>query len=344
MPQNLIEMKRIVISDESINSYGFWVLTDGIDLSAFVKNPVMLWNHNRDDRGTADAQLPIGIWKDLRVENGVLTGEPVFDETDEFAVKIKKKYEAGILNACSMGFMPIEWSDAPEMLKEGQTVATVTRCRLMEVSICDIPSNANATVVLYDENSKTINLSALPGLRDTRPRDCETTDIRTNKQPADARGASLQNNNDMPKEIAQKLGLDENASPQDCVAAIQKKDDEIATLKAKVKGFEEAKTNAQKEEAKKLLDDAVKTGRIDATARPQFEKLFELDHDGTKAALAALPERKPLQTSNSGGSHDDRAGWTYLDWMKKDPDGLRKMKTEDPDRFKTLQQTLNKKH
>ena len=82
--------------------------------------------------------------------------------TDEFAVKIKQKYESGILNACSMGFMPLEWSDAPEMLKEGQTVATLTRCRLLEVSICDIPSNANATVALYDENSKTINLSDLP--------------------------------------------------------------------------------------------------------------------------------------------------------------------------------------
>ena len=316
-------MKRIVISDESINSYGFWVLTNGIDTAAFQKNPVMLWNHNRDDHGTVNAQLPIGIWKDLRIENGVLTGEPVFDETDEFAVRIKKKYEAGILNACSMGFMPLEWSDAPEMLKEGQTVATVTRCLLLEVSICDIPSNANATVVLYDENSKTINLSDLP-----------------NK----AIGPKI---NDMSKEIAKKLGLDENASPQACVDAIQKKDDRIATLeaekkalKAQAEAVDESLANSRKAEAVKLLDDAVKTGRIDAKARPQFEKLFELDHEGTKAALAALPERKPLQATNTGGSHDDRASWNYLDWMKKDPDGLRKMKTEDPDRFKMLQQTI----
>ena len=318
-------MKRIVISDESINSYGFWVVTDGIDLSPFLKNPVMLWNHNRDDHGTVNAQLPIGIWKDLRIENGVLTGEPVFDETDEFAVRIKQKYEAGILNACSMGFVPLEWSDAPEMLKEGQTVATVTRCRLMEISICDIPSNANATVVLYDENSKTINLSDLP-----------------NK----AIGPKI---NDMSKEIALKLGLEENASPQACVEAIQKKDERIATLEAenkKLKEHEKAANDAKKDEAVRLLDDAVKTGRIDAKARPQFEKLFELDHDAAKAALAEMPERKPLTVQppkgNAGG--DERSSWNYLDWMKKDPEGLRKMKTEDPDRFKTLQQTIEKKH
>lgn len=316
-------MKRIVISDESINSNGFWVVTSGIDLSAFLKNPVMLWNHNRDYHGTADAQLPIGYWKDLRVENGVLTGEPVFDETDEFAMKVKKKYESGVLNACSMGFVPLEWSDAPEMLKQGQTVATVVRCRLMEISICDIPANANATVVLYDENSKTINLSDLPI----------------------PRGMSIGPKiNDMPKEIALKLGLAENASPQDCVDAIQKKDDEIATLKAKVEGFKKAQSDAQKEEAARLLDDAVKTGRIEATAKPHFEKLFKLDHEGTKAALAALPERTALHTRNTDGGTADRQGWNYLDWMQKDPEGLRKMKTEDPERFKTLQQTLNPKH
>ena len=316
-------MKRIVISDESINSYGFWVVTSGIELEAFLKNPVMLWNHNRDDHGTADAQLPIGIWKDLRIENGVLTGEPVFDETDEFAVKIKKKYEAGILNACSMGFVPLEWSDAPEMLKQGQTRATVTRSRLMEISICDIPSNANATVVLYDENSKTINLSDLP-----------------NK----ALGPKI---NDMPKEIALKLGLDENASPEACVEAIQKKDERIATLEAEnktLKEHEKAGNDAKKAEAVRLLDDAVKSGRIDAKSRPQFEKLFELDHEAAKAALAEMPARQPLtaQPPKGDAGSDERSSWNYLDWMKKDPEGLRKMKTEDPDRFKTLQQTLKR--
>ena len=67
--------------------------------------------------------------------------------------------------------------------------------------------------------------------------------------------------------------------------AIQKKDDQIATLKtenatlkAKVQGFEKADADARKQEAAKLLDDAVKTGRIDATSKPQFEKFFEFDY------------------------------------------------------------------
>lgn len=317
-------MKRIVISDESINSYGFWVKTDGIELEAFLRNPIMLWNHNRDDNGTVNAQLPIGRWKDLKVENGVLTGEPVFDENDDFAVKVMKKYEAGILNACSIGFAPIEWSDAPEQLKPGQTMATATRCRLVEISICDIPSNANATkVVLYDESSKTINLSDLPTL---------------------AIGPKL-NHNNMSKEIALKPGLAENADPQACVEAIQLKDDTIATLKAenatlkaKVNGFERAAAEARKQEATQLLDDAVKTGRIDATAKPHYEKLFELDHEATKAALAAMPERKPMETSAPAAADADlmKMSWDELDKA----DRLYDLKTKYPEVY---QQKYNEK-
>ena len=327
-------MKRIVISDESINSYGFWVMTDGIDLSAFLKNPVMLWNHNRGGLGVTSDQLPIGIWKDLRIENGVLTGEPVFDKNDEFAVKIKQKYESGILNACSIGFAPLEWSDAPEMLKEGQKVATVTRCRLLEISICDIPSNANATVVLYDDDNKVINLSDLP-----------------NK----AIGPKI--NNNMPKEIALTLGLDENASPQACVNAITELKSEIASheatrqnleeenrqLRLRLKAIDDAEAEAQKQEVVNLLNNAVKSGRIDATARPQFEKLFELDYEAAKTALAALPERKPMEAKPAGTGDSDlcKMSWDELDKAER----LYELKTKYPDIYQQkFNEKFNKKH
>jgi len=32
-----------ILSDESVNSYNFKVITDGIDLERFKKNPVMLY-------------------------------------------------------------------------------------------------------------------------------------------------------------------------------------------------------------------------------------------------------------------------------------------------------------
>lgn len=320
------KQKRIVISDESLNSYGFHVRTDGIELDAFMKNPVMLWNHNRDGHGTVNAQLPIGYWKDLRVEDGKLTGEPVFDESDPFAARIMKKFENGVLNACSIGFVPLEWSDAPADLKPGQTMPTVTRCRLLEVSICDIPANPNATVVLYDEDSSIVRLSELPVL-------------------------STNHKNTMNEQTqTPKPGPAGTAAPETTAANTQLSAEEVAALKAEnerlkaaAQAREAANAETLRQEATQLLDEAVRTGRIEAASRPQFAKLFEADHKAAKAALSALPERKPLQVTNTG-VQDEHAGWNYLDWMKNDPEGLRKMKADEPERFRQLQQTLNKKH
>mgnify|MGYP003375424942 FL=1 len=38
--------KTFVLHDESVNTYGFRMLTSGAVLDEFIKNPVMLLNHN----------------------------------------------------------------------------------------------------------------------------------------------------------------------------------------------------------------------------------------------------------------------------------------------------------
>ena len=43
-----------VLHDESVNTYGFRMLTSGANLEEFKKNPVMLLNHD-------DYSLPIGL-------------------------------------------------------------------------------------------------------------------------------------------------------------------------------------------------------------------------------------------------------------------------------------------
>lgn len=51
-----------LLSDETINSYGTRVLTAGIRLENFLKNPIMLWNHTRAWSDKEDQILPIGRW------------------------------------------------------------------------------------------------------------------------------------------------------------------------------------------------------------------------------------------------------------------------------------------
>lgn len=164
--------KRIILSDSSLNRYGYRVLTEGIDYSAFAKNPILLYMHFRDEGspywGTYKA---IGHWEDIRVEDGVLSAEPVFDKVDELSQTIAAKFEAGTFNAASISIRILATSSEKEFLVPGQTRETVTKCELMEASIVDIPANANA-VRLYDRDTSAclavgMENAAVPLLRQT---------------------------------------------------------------------------------------------------------------------------------------------------------------------------------
>ena len=123
-----------VLSDESVNSYGFVVLTSGIDTTTFERNPVMLYMHNRDGN-------VIGRWENIRKDGSRLLGDAVFDDSTELAATVKKQVKNGFLRCVSIGIEEIATGEL-------NGVQTVTKCRLIEVSIVDIPSNSNA-VKLY---------------------------------------------------------------------------------------------------------------------------------------------------------------------------------------------------
>lgn len=78
-------VKRIRISNETLNCYGTWIRTEGIDLTQFNRNPVLLWMHQRG--------VVIGMIKDIRVADGEVTGEPWFDEVREESRLAKQQWE-----------------------------------------------------------------------------------------------------------------------------------------------------------------------------------------------------------------------------------------------------------
>ena len=66
---------KFTVHDESVNTYGFRMLTDGANLTEFEKNPVILYNHN-------DWETPIGRADRVYKENGTIVAEIVFDTAD----------------------------------------------------------------------------------------------------------------------------------------------------------------------------------------------------------------------------------------------------------------------
>lgn len=213
-------MKEVIISTEAVNSYGTRVLTAGIDMEQYKRNPVLLWMHRRAWDGQS---MPIGKIDNLRVEDGKLIGTPVFDQNDDFARKIESKWESGFLRMASAALEPTEVNPDPALALDGQTRATVTRSKLVEVSIVDIGGNDEA-LQLCGEDGKLLKLAAgedvptLPLLKLSNPE----------PSPEETPGEGKENNNNkkqetkaMNKDQLMLLGLPDGATEEQVTAALQ---------------------------------------------------------------------------------------------------------------------------
>lgn len=286
-----------ILSDESVNCYGYRVLTDGIDLSLFEKNPLMLWNHSRAFRGTKDEVLPIGHWENIRKEGDRLLADAVFDEKDEFAQAVKSKVEQGILRMASIGFSVVATSEDKDVLVPGQTRPTVIKCLVKESSVTDIGGNRNA-LRLYDEFGDEINLSdAGNHLLPLLDQGGESTDTTNQKQ-----------NMELREKIAVALKLSDVASDEILLTKLQDMGTEIATLTERVRGYEQAEAEAKAAEARKLVDDAIRERRLTESDRALFERQALENYDDTKAILSKLPAAENLGDTE-GDRRPARSAW-----------------------------------
>ncbi|MBD5240590.1 MAG: hypothetical protein HDS59_00680 [Barnesiella sp.] len=281
-------MKEVIISTEAVNSYGTRVLTSGIDLEQFKRNPVLLWMHRRAFDGES---MPIGKIDNLRVEECKLIGTPVFDQNDEFARKIESKWESGFLRMASAALEPIEVNPDPALALEGQTRATVTRCKLIEVSIVDIGGNDEA-LQLCGADGKQLKLAAgedapvLPLLKLNEP---EPT---PENEPGE--GEEINNNNKQLKTAMNKdqlilLGLPEDASDEQATAALQ-------LMKTKADSAETLQLAA----VTQCVDQAIADKKILAAQRDHYINLGKAAGAEMLAdTFKAMPiQRKPTDVLN----------------------------------------------
>lgn len=316
--------KEVIISTSGLNCYGGRVLTSGIDLTQFQKNPLLLWMHRRSfDR---DA-MPIGRIDNLRTDGDRLIGTPVFDQNDEFAKKIESKWENGFLRMASAGIEIIETSDAPEHLLQGQTRRTITRCRLEEVSIVDMGGNDEA-LQLYDRSGKVLKLAAgedndaLPLLAPEKKDDPSGTapDGKDNNQ-------TNKSTQSMNKEILQLLGLSETATEQEAVGALRllkEKADKVETLQL-------ASITA-------VVDGAIAEKRITADKKEHFVNIGKAAGiDSLRTTLSLMqPVRKPTEVIRQTDAPRDDELKTYAKLSDVPADQLEKLREERPQDYERL--------
>lgn len=314
--------KEVVISTSGVNSYGCRVLTEGIDLRQYQRNPILLWMHRRSFDGDS---MPIGRIENLRIDGDRLIGTPVFDQKDEFAKKIESKWEDGFLRMASAGIEVVEVSNAPEYVQPGQTRATIIRCKLEEVSIVDIGANDEALQLSH--GGKVLRLAAgeqsdiIPLLA---PKEKEETAEGTAPEASD----NNQIKNQMNKEFLQLLGLSETATEQEALGALR-----LMKEKAdKVESLQLASITA-------LVDGAIAEKRITADKKDHFVSLGKsAGIESLRATLELMqPQHKPTDILHqrteapAGDGHK-----TYAKLSEVPEEEIRRMKEENPVEYARL--------
>lgn len=182
-----------VVSDESVNKYGYRVLTSGIDLTEFKKNPVMFFNHHRSDEWTGNTDLlPVGRWENIRTdENNQLLMDAVLDLNDELGLKVFNKIKDNFLKAASIGIGVLEVSADEKLMLPGQTRETIKKSVLQEVSIVDIPANSNAMRLSFSGVSLTLNNSTDMAELNKKLPEIKTEELNDTSNGEEKLGANL---------------------------------------------------------------------------------------------------------------------------------------------------------
>lgn len=139
-----------VASDGSRDSAHTVLNQAGWDLKRFNSNPVIGYNHEIYGAwDTKDVDFVIGKGR-AYVEDGKLLVDITFEpkEINELAEKVYQKILFGSLNAVSVGFLPIgkgAWGKGEEGPGEERETYYYAGQELLEISVVNIPANANAT-------------------------------------------------------------------------------------------------------------------------------------------------------------------------------------------------------
>lgn len=134
---------QFTISKEVVDRDGDILRAGGVDFANYMKNPVFLPFHNTRD-------FPLGKVTKFWVEGNAVKAIVYFPTLEELSSDPKNAsekarlvdftfhcYKTGMLNAVSVGFIPLEWT-------ETKTGYDITKWELLEFSAVAVPANQDA--------------------------------------------------------------------------------------------------------------------------------------------------------------------------------------------------------
>lgn len=300
-------MKRVRISNNSLNSYGSRVLTEGMDVRQYCRNPVLLYMHERGN--------VIGYVKDLKVENDEVTGELMFDEATELSRRCKKQWEFGSLKMVSVGIDIVEESEAPEVIVPGQKYKTITKSKLFEVSVVDVGANDDAIVMR--KNGEQITLG------------------KDGKNPLTLLSNKQQDNKQMEQKLlCAQLGLPETADE----ATILQKINSLKEAETEKKTLAKEKAQLTLSAITTAVETAITEKRIGEDKKEHFINLGKkIGVEDLKQTFAAMSPMVKLSAvvGHQGGTPTWQAK-TYQKLSEVPEAELEELRSEDVSEYKRL--------
>ena len=300
--------RRVRISNESLNSYGTRVLTAGMNVDQYNRNPVLLYMHERGQ--------VIGYVKDLKVEGDEVTGELMFDEATELSQRCKKQWEFGSLKMVSAGIDILELSEDPKHLVQGQTRPTISKSKLFEVSVVDIGANDDAIVLQKD--GKRIELGKDGGV--------ELPLLHSNNQ------------NQTPKQMDQEklalqLGLPKDADEATITAKLAK----LQADGAEAETLRQERDTLRAARIETLVNAAIAEKKIGEEKKQQFLDLGKkIGAEELKQTFDAMSPQVKLSNIVNGGGAPAGGHAEYKKLSDVPSDELSKMREQNPAQYKKL--------
>lgn len=132
---------KFIITTNNTDRYGDIVEPAGMDSTAFMENPVFLFNHISG----ADL-MPIGKCLSLTPTDTGIVGETKIHNLTDLSKDALLLVQNGYLSAVSIGFMPTEWETMPMEAGMWCEPRRYTKWSLLEYSLVNIPANPYALI------------------------------------------------------------------------------------------------------------------------------------------------------------------------------------------------------
>ncbi|MGN6604556.1 MAG: hypothetical protein ACTHK8_19005 [Ginsengibacter sp.] len=306
--------KTFVLSDESVNSYGFWIVSSGLDLSGVQKNCPLYYEHRT-------WEIPCGHVENIRLKDGKILGDIVIEGGNDIEKEYIRKIENGDIKGCSMGVEPIEWSEDLKLLKPGQTRPTLTKGAPYELSLAPLPGNKNALGMRHGNDMITLsadkNYDFIPSL---------------NIEPE-------------MKELALLLGLSANATEQEIAKAVQAVQLKAAHADAMQKVIEDHVAVKLEGDKKTFFVELAKTDIKSAMSflslnkAPETENEEKKGEEGKEAKVNLVKDKKVSELIQLGKNAEDKAkeGKDCFDYYQRhDTVELARIKREEPEKYTKL--------